>query len=124
LKALADALEAQQDDDLTVRIHRQIAKISAWNLELEKAARHFRLAGDEQAASQIGELAASYREALDTRRGLLAKISELRIMERELEALNDVQGVEAVRGRADALQTELDALEANLETVRQALKNL
>ena len=32
--------------------------------------------------------------------------------------------VAAVRGRADVLQTELDALEANLETVRQALKNL
>ncbi len=124
LRALADALEAQRDDDLTVRIHRQMAKISAWNLELDAASRHFRLAGDEQAAAQIGDLAASFREALDTRRGLLAKISELRKMEKELEELNDVEGVEAVRGRADALQAELDALEANLETVRQALKNL
>ncbi len=88
------------------------------------AARHFRLAGDEQAAAQIGELAASYREALDRRKGLLAKISELRKMETELGELNDSEGVAAVGGRADALQTGLDAMEANLETVRQALKNL
>ncbi len=106
------------------RIHRQLAKIGARNLELSEAAGHFRLAGDEHAAEQIGELAGEYREALRRRAELQAKIEELRTMETELEGLNDSQGVAAVRERADAMQSEVDALDANLESVRTALQNL
>jgi tetratricopeptide (TPR) repeat protein len=124
LEAFEAALEAEPDPDLEVRIHRQIAKTHARNLELADAAHHFRLAGDERAAQQIGALELEYREAIETRSALLAKIAELRTMEAELEALSDAQGVAALRERADAMQSEVNALEANLETVRTALQNL
>ena len=45
-------------------------------------------------------------------------------METELAALNDSQGAAVVRERANAMQLELDALEENLEAVRQALQKL
>lgn len=124
IEVLGGALEAKPDADLTVRIHRQIAKIDARNLELADAARHFRLAGDEHAAQQIGDLVAGYQTAIERRKELLANIAELRSMEAQLEELNDAQGVTAVRQRTDAMQGELDALEENLQTVRQALQNL
>ena len=124
LAVLEGALEAEPDADLAIRIHRQIAKIHARNLELADAARHFRRAGDDHAAQQIGDLVSGYQQAIERRRELLANIAELRSMEAQLEELKDPQGVTAVRERADAMQSELDALEANLQTVRQALQNL
>ena len=124
LAALARGLELEPDADLAVRIHRQIAKIHARNLELDAAVRHFERAGDQRAADQIEEIAGSFADAIARRADLVAKIAELRTMEAELEALNDSQGVAAVRGRADAMQSELDAIDANLASVREALKNL
>ena len=124
LTVLDGALAAGPDADLAARIHRQIAKIHARNLDLAKAAYHFQRAGDERATRQIGELVGRYQEAIESRNELRAKIAELRTMEAELAALNDSQGVAVVRERADAMQSELDALEANLEAVRRALNNL
>jgi tetratricopeptide (TPR) repeat protein len=124
LTVLDGALAAGPDADLAARIHRQIAKIHARNLDLAKAAFHFQRAGDERAARQIGELVGRYQEAIESRNDLAAKIAELRSMEAELAALNDSQGVAVVRERADAMQSELDALEENLEAVRRALDNL
>ena len=124
LTVLDGALAAGPDADLAARIHRQIAKIHARNLDLAKAAYHFQRAGDERATRQIGELVGRYQEAIESRNELRAKIAELRTMEAELAALNDSQGVAVVRERADAMQSELDALEENLEAVRRALDNL
>lgn len=124
LAVLDGALRAAPEADLAVRIHRQMAKIYARNLELPDAALHFQRAGDERAAQQIGDLVSGFQKAIERRRELLANISELRSMEAQLEELNDSQGVTAVRERADAMQDELEALEANLQTVRQALQNL
>lgn len=124
LTVLDGALSAGPDADLAARIHRQIAKIHARNLDLAKAAYHFQRAGDERATRQIGELVGRYQEAIESRNELRAKVAELRTMETELAALNDSRGVAVVRERADAMQSELDALEANLEAVRRALNNL
>ena len=124
LTVLDGALAAGPDADLAARIHRQMAKIHARNLDLAKAAYHFQRAGDERATRQIGELVGRYQEAIESRNELRAKIAELRTMETELAALNDSQGVAVVRERADAMQSELDALEANLNAVRRALSNL
>lgn len=124
LAVLDGALAAGPDADLAARIHRQIAKIHARNLDLAKAAFHFQRAGDERATRQIGELVGRYQEAIESRNELAAKITELRTMETELAALNDSQGAAVVRERANAMQLELDALEENLEAVRQALQKL
>ena len=124
LTVLDGALAAEPDADLAARIHRQIAKIHARNLDLAKAAYHFQRAGDERATRQIGELVGRYQEAIESRNELLAKITELRSMEAELSALNDSQGAAVVRERANLMQLDLDALEENLEAVRQALQKL
>jgi tetratricopeptide (TPR) repeat protein len=124
LTVLDGALAAGPDADLAARIHRQIAKIHARNLDLAKAAYHFQRAGDERATRQIGELVGRYQEAIESRNELRAKVAELRTMEAELSALNDSQGVAVVRERADTMQSELDALDENLEAVRRALNNL
>ena len=124
LTVLDGALAAVPDADLAARIHRQIAKIHARNLDLAKAAFHFQRAGDERATRQIGELVGRYQEAIESRNELAAKITELRTMETELAALNDSQGAAVVRERANLMQLELDALEENLEAVRQALQQL
>jgi hypothetical protein len=124
LAVLTEAVSHRPDAELAGRIHRQVGKIQARGLELEAAVQSFTLAGDEETAHMIQEIGAGFGEALEARRELVGKIAQLRAMELELESLNDAEGVTAMRQRTAAFEQELDALEDNLEQVRQALRDL
>jgi len=124
LAVLTDALTHDPDPELARHAHLRIAKLHARGLDLDAAAEHFRLAGDTDTANRLEELADSFRDALEARRDLLAKLENLRGMKHQLEQLNDAEGVRAVDSRADAIEVELTALDANLEQVQEALGRL
>ncbi len=118
---LRAALGAAPDDDLAVRIHSQLGRLLACELELTEATRHYRAAGDTGRADQIDELATGFAEALGQLATLRSNIAELAGMEAELEKLGDADGVTALAGRREAMSRELSGIEANLADVRAAL---
>jgi len=122
--ALNAALKADPEPELERRIHRQLARVYARDLDLEAAEQHFRLAGETERAVSIHEIAAGFEEALDRRRQLARQLTELRMMTEQLEALNDAEGVRALRQQMTVAQKELDGLDANLGEVRAALREL
>jgi tetratricopeptide (TPR) repeat protein len=124
LEVLSAAVHRRPEDRLAGRIHRQVGRIHAHRLDLDDAVRSFELAGDDQTAGMIRRVDAEIGEALEARRGLLAKIQTLHDMELELASLNDEDGARAMRERRAEFQQELAALDSNLDEVRRALRDL
>lgn len=118
---LRAGLGAAPDDELAVRIHGQLARLLACDLELGEAARHYRAAGDSARAAEIEVLAASFNDALERLAKLRRDVTALAGMEAEVEALGDANGVAALAGRREAMSREIAAIEANLSEVRSAL---
>ena len=117
----SEALTKAPDDKLARLLHGQLGRLAACRLDLNGAAAHYRLADRPERAAEIEKLAAEFSDALAQLDKLKSTIAEIRGMEKELEALGDEQGVAAMQERAAVHQSEVNALEANLEDVRSAL---
>jgi tetratricopeptide (TPR) repeat protein len=118
---LREALGAAPDPDLALRIHAQLGRLLACQLELAEAARHYRAAGDNDRAEEIDTLAASFGDALERLSTLRGAVADLAGMEGELEELGDADGVAALAGQRETMGREIAGIEANLAQVRSAL---
>jgi len=119
--AYSAALDATPDDTLTRRIHGRMGQIAACSLDLETAVGHYRSAQKAERAQEIQTLATQFAGALAQLEQLRATVHEIQQMERQLDELGDVQGVNAMRERAAAERTKIDEIEDNLGAVRSAL---
>ena len=117
---LRAALGAAPEDELTRRIHRRLGRLLACRLELPEAARHYRAAGDDDRAGRIDEIAADIGTALERLATLRDDAAEMAAIEKELEALGDADGVQAVASRRENMLRQIAAIEANLSDVRAA----
>jgi hypothetical protein len=118
---LRAALDAAPDDELARRIHSQLGRSLACNLELPEAAQHYRTAGSTDRADQIEEISTDVAGALERLTTLRSSTAELARMEAELEELVDPQGVAAMAGRRKTMDQEIAEIEDNLSEVRAAL---
>jgi tetratricopeptide (TPR) repeat protein len=122
LAKYSSALESRPDDSLTVRIRSQLARLAECRFDLEAAARHHRLSGNESRAEEMEALVITYGNAFRRRRELADTIAGLRQTLPQLEDLGDAAGQEAISGKIAGLEKELASLDVELAAVRQALE--
>jgi predicted Zn-dependent protease len=123
IKVLRAAVGHKPDPDLANLIHGQLGRLLACRLELDDAASHYRSAGNTERADEIAEIAASSSEVLSRLRKLRSDISEMKGMEEQLAALDDPDGVRAIRTKMAEASHEIAGIEENLAKVRRALCN-
>jgi tetratricopeptide (TPR) repeat protein len=122
--AFGMALEVAGDRVLAARVHRELAGICARSIELECAVSHFRLAGDQQRAQELEEIANGLADATKKRDDLTRQIAELEEMTLTLVSLDDREGAAILRQRLATFEAALAAVEDNLREVRLALARL
>ncbi len=121
---LRRALALDPEPETARRVHGQLARLLARELQLDEAAEHFRLAGDQDRAAEIAEIAQAWQSTLERRQKLRTNLETVRSMSRSLDELGDTAGVEALEERTRDLEQELAEIEANLARVRAAFANL
>ncbi len=121
---LRRALALDPEPESARRVHGQLARVLARELQLDEAAEHFRLAGDPDRAAEIAEIAQAWRSTLERRQKLRTNLETVRSMTRSLDELGDPAGVKALEERTRDLEQELAEIEANLARVRAAFQNL
>ncbi len=115
------ALQLEPDGSLAERIHGQLARLAECRLELEAAARHHRLAGNQDRADEMEKLATDYGNAVQRRRDLEKTIAGLRSTLPQLEELGDEAGQEAINNKIVGLERDLASIDTELRSVRTAL---
>jgi tetratricopeptide (TPR) repeat protein len=122
LAKFSSALESGPDSSLAVRINSQLARLAECRFDLEAAARHHRISGNEKRSEEMEALAITYGNAFQRRRELADTIAGLRRTLPQLEDLGDADGQEAISGKIAGLEKELASLDAELASVRNALE--
>ncbi len=123
-KILLRALAAEPGAELGPRMHRELARIAARQLELKGAAEEFRLAGDKARADEVTRIADSIAEVLGRRQGLIRKIAQLKELQASLLEISDTKGVDLIGQKLSDIAAELAAIDVNLKEVRTALRKL
>lgn len=114
------AAASPPDAPLYRRAHRNLARIAEGRLDLDEAARHHGLAGDELRAASLAEVAERFTAALEERRALLERVAKLQRLQRELASIND-PGAAALTPEITQARAQAAAIEENLKEVRLAL---
>lgn len=119
---LEEALRHEPEGSLTVRIHTLLARLAECRIDLATAGRHRRMAGNENRADELSQVATGYDRALAERGGLVETIAGLQRTVPQLEYLGDDAGVEAITTKISGLQHELESIDIELDAVRSALE--
>jgi len=119
--ALDAAVQLGPPDELGKRIHAQLAQLCACRLELEESANHYRRAGDEQQAAAMIEIASQSKDAVSQLAEVRARRDRLEEIKQDLLAIDEPQGLDALKVQIAAAEQQEQSIEENLALVRQAL---